>query len=63
VDVLRQRAAVSRGELVRLTGLSRTTVASVVGDLQTRGLVVERRDPRGVAQASRGRLVALSGVD
>ena len=56
VDVLRQRAAVSRSDLVRLTGLSRTTVASVVADLQARGLVVERRDRgRRRPQSGRGR--------
>ena len=47
VDVLRRRTAVSRSQLVQLTGLSRTTVASVVADLQARGLVGERRDDRG----------------
>jgi predicted NBD/HSP70 family sugar kinase len=55
VDVLRRRAAVSRSELAELTGLSRTTVASVVADLQARGLVVERRDDGDSAQTGRGR--------
>src|SRR5262245_12825760 len=55
VDVLRVHAAVSRSELVELTGLSRSTVASVVADLQARGLVVERRDARDDQQPGRGR--------
>ena len=62
VDVLRQRAAVSRSDLVRLTGLSRTTVASVVADLQACNLVVERRDPRGAVRAGRGRPPMLLGL-
>jgi predicted NBD/HSP70 family sugar kinase len=42
VDVLRRRGSASRGELSRLTGLSRTTIATLVGDLQARGLLVEQ---------------------
>jgi len=55
VDVLRRRAAVSRSELVQLTGLSRTTVATVVAELEERGLVVERRDAPGIGHRGRGR--------
>ena len=42
VETLRRRGSASRSDLARLTGLSRTTVASLVTDLQTSGLVVER---------------------
>ena len=42
VDVLRRRGSASRGELARLTGLSRTTITTLVGDLQARGLLVEQ---------------------
>lgn len=45
VDVLRERGLASRAELGRITGLSRTTISSIVSDLQTSGLVVERTDP------------------
>jgi predicted NBD/HSP70 family sugar kinase len=62
VDVLRRRTAVSRSQLVQLTGLSRTTVASVVADLQARGLVGERRDDRA-AQAGRGRPAVLLSLN
>jgi len=55
VDVLRRRTAVSRSELVRLTGLSRTTVATVVADLQARGLVVERPGTPASARSGPGR--------
>jgi len=53
VDALRRQGTASRSELARLTGLSRTTVGSVVGDLQARGLVVEHAD--GERQPGRGR--------
>jgi predicted NBD/HSP70 family sugar kinase len=46
VDTLRRRGSASRAELARLTGLSRSTVSTLVADLQTGGLVVEHPDPR-----------------
>ena len=42
IDALRTRGAISRADIARQTGLSRSTVSSLVGDLQTAGLVVER---------------------
>ncbi len=42
VDVLRRRGSASRSELSQVTGLSRTTITALVGDLQARGLLVER---------------------
>src|SRR4051812_18393546 len=42
IDVLLERGVVSRADIARQTGLSRTTVSSLVGDLIDRGLVVER---------------------
>src|SRR3954452_1416778 len=50
VDPLRQRGAISRSDIARQTGLSRSTVSSLVADLQAEGLVVEREvatTPRG----------------
>src|SRR3954469_7668144 len=50
VDALRQRGAISRSDIARQTGLSRSTVSSLVTDLQAEGLVVEREvatTPRG----------------
>jgi glucokinase-like ROK family protein len=41
ISTLRSRGAVSRAAIARETGLSRTTVSSLVGDLQAAGLVVE----------------------
>ena len=50
VDALRHRGAASRADIARQTGLSRSTVSSLVADLQATGLVVERE----VAAAPRG---------
>jgi predicted NBD/HSP70 family sugar kinase len=41
VDVLRRRGHASRADIARETGLSRTTVSSLVTDLQAGGLVIE----------------------
>jgi predicted NBD/HSP70 family sugar kinase len=56
VDALRRQGVASRAELSRLTGLSRTTVASVVTELQANGLIVEGPDAeRAPAGAGKGR--------
>lgn len=57
VDMLRRHGTASRSDLVRLTGLSRTTVTSLLGELQRRGLVVE--EPEGPPRGGRGRPAAL----
>jgi predicted NBD/HSP70 family sugar kinase len=44
VDELRRAGRSSRADLVRATGLSRTTVSKLVAELQAEGIVVERRD-------------------
>ena len=41
VDALRAAGAASRADIARNTGLSRTTVSTLVADLHERGLVVE----------------------
>lgn len=60
VDALRRTGRASRGELVRATGLSRTTVGSVVGELLERGLVIEEAP---VADRGRGRPSARLRLD
>jgi len=64
VDALRERGTASRSELARVTGLSRTTVSTLIADLAARGLVVERaaaeEPPRA---AGRGRPPALLRLD
>lgn len=65
VDALRRKGTATRSELARLTGLSRTTVATLVSDLQARGLVVEH--PRGGssrgASVARGRPAGVLALD
>lgn len=61
VDALRRRGKASRSELARMTGLSRTTVGSLVAELQERGFVVEHAD--GDRQPGRGRPPVLLRLD
>jgi len=42
IDALRRRGSASRAELARLTGLSRSTVSTLVSDLQASGMVLEK---------------------
>jgi predicted NBD/HSP70 family sugar kinase/biotin operon repressor len=62
MDALRLRGAVSRADIARHTGLSRTTVSTLVADLQAEGLVVEQRGdnvPGGGKVGRPGVLLAL----
>ena len=54
VDALRRAGTASRSDLARMTGLSRSTVTTLVSDLQGRGLIVEHADAR-VEPTGRGR--------
>lgn len=65
IDALRRGGTASRGELMRSTGLSRTTIATIVADLQARGLVVDADGGSGGARgrpAGRLRLDAAAGA-
>jgi predicted NBD/HSP70 family sugar kinase len=46
-NVLRERGAASRAEIARTTGLSRTTVSTIVTDLIEDGLAHEREEQQG----------------
>jgi len=46
LDTLRRKGSASRAELARLTSLSRSTVSTLVADLQASGLVVEQEHGR-----------------
>jgi len=54
IDALRTCGSASRSDLVELTGLSRTTVTSLLGELQSRGLVTANGEPDH-SQRLRGR--------
>jgi predicted NBD/HSP70 family sugar kinase len=53
IRALREEGQISRAEIARRTGLSRSTVSSLVADLQGDGLVVERPEP-GLAHGAQG---------
>ena len=52
--VLQRRGAASQADIVRETGLSRTTVSSLVADLLEEGLVIERSDSARLAPSPSG---------
>ena len=62
IDALRRSGIATRSELAHSTGLSRTTIATLLGDLQARGLVVETADGDG-RPGGRGRPPALLRLD
>jgi predicted NBD/HSP70 family sugar kinase len=62
VDFLRTNGTASRAELARRTGLSRSTVSTLVADLQRRGLVVERAG-QFAGEGQPGRPAALLELD
>ena len=49
VEELQRRGTASRAELARITGLSRSTISTLVGELQHSGLVVETDGANGEA--------------
>ena len=64
VGALARTGLASRADLARSTGLSRTTVSSLVGELLETGLVVEREDVPGTSPTpGGGRPPVLLGLD
>jgi predicted NBD/HSP70 family sugar kinase len=65
IDALRERGVASRAELARITGLSRSTISTIVGDLLDAGLAGERDGhPALNGETHAGRppvMVALNG--
>src|SRR4051812_36425023 len=62
IQALRRHGVASRAQIARITGLSRSTVSSLVTDLQRPGLIVEREDdsPQGSQVGRPPVLIALS---
>lgn len=52
IDALRELGVASRADVARHTGLSRTTISGLVAEMREEGLVVDRPDANGEAQAS-----------
>jgi predicted NBD/HSP70 family sugar kinase len=65
LDALRRTGSASRADLARLTGLSRSTVSTLVSDLQSTGLVVERESGPGIGSRApqQGRPPTLLALD
>jgi predicted NBD/HSP70 family sugar kinase len=64
VDALRRSGTATRSDLGRTTGLSRSTIATLIADLQARGVVVERdRSAESSPAAGRGRPAAHLALD
>ncbi len=62
VDALRKRGTASRADLARDTGLSRSTVSSLVSDLNDGGFVVELPDEAGHEASGKARSSGRPGV-
>jgi glucokinase-like ROK family protein len=54
IDAFRGRGTASRAEIARATGLSRSTVSSIVADLIESGLLTEQGEATGVAHGEGG---------
>jgi glucokinase-like ROK family protein len=54
IDVLRDRGKASRAEIARATGLSRSTVSTIVSSLIEAGLVTEQEETTAVAHGQHG---------
>jgi predicted NBD/HSP70 family sugar kinase len=63
LEVVREMGAVSRAQIASQTGLARSTVSTLVGELQGAGLVVAREDVRAGSTASGGRPPLLLSLD
>src|SRR5437868_1396739 len=63
LSALRVAGITSRAELARRTGLSRTTVSSLIADLVRDGLVAERVDHTSAPGAQGGRPPVLVSLD
>jgi predicted NBD/HSP70 family sugar kinase len=63
IEALSQRGVASRAEIARITGLSRSTVSSLVTDLQRAGLVAERPGENSTDTGQVGRPPVLVALD
>src|SRR6266536_946998 len=63
IGVLREAGPVSRAEIARRTGLSRSTISSLVADLQAVGMVTEVDGDRSAPSEQGGRPPVLLALD
>ena len=62
VDVLREVGVASRADIARATGLSRSTISSLVSEMRESGLVVDHPSPEQGDRPPAGRPPALIGL-
>jgi predicted NBD/HSP70 family sugar kinase len=63
IDALRERGIASRAELARITGLSRSTVSTIVTDLLQGGLATERDHSASSQEGHTGRPPVMISLD
>ena len=63
IDALRARGVASRAELARITGLSRSTVSTIVHGLLEDGLATERDGEKPASEAPTGRPPVMISLD
>jgi predicted NBD/HSP70 family sugar kinase/biotin operon repressor len=63
LDALRRRGSASRADLARVTGLSRSTVSTLVSELQASGLVIDGAPPADGRAPQQGRPPTLLTLD
>jgi predicted NBD/HSP70 family sugar kinase len=63
LEVVREQRTVSRAEIATATGLARSTVSTLVGELQRAGLIVESEEARSDGAAPSGRPPLLLSLD
>ena len=63
LEAMRELGVASRAEIARRTGLSRSTVSTLVKELQEAGLVIDRDGPEPAEKARGGRPPSLIALD
>ena len=63
LEAVREYGTISRAQIANVTGLARSTVSTLVGELQRAGVVVEREDVQAGSTGSSGRPPLLLSLD
>ena len=63
LDLLRENGSLSQADIARKTGLSRTTISTLVSELRTTGVIVEAEPGRAGAGAHGGRPPTMIALD
>ncbi len=63
LDLLRESGSLSQADIARKTGLSRTTISTLVSELRTMGVIVEAEPGRAGASAQGGRPPTMIALD